>query len=83
MDWISVEDRLPEPGKEVLLLAHGWEGRLHYVGMLKPSPPQAGFFGVSKASDWTIWGWSYFREPKVTHWMPLPDPPETGNGMHR
>ena len=76
MGWISVEDRLPEPEKEVLLLAHGWEGRLHYIGMLKPSPPQAGFFGVSKASNWTIWGWSYFREPKVTHWMPLPEPPE-------
>lgn len=56
MGWISVEDRLPEPEKEVLLLAHGWEGRLHYIGMLKPSPPQAGFFGVSKASNWTIWG---------------------------
>ena len=74
--WISVEERLPEQGKEVLLLVHGWEGRLHYVGKLEPSPAQKGFFGTSKASEWTIWGWSYFREPKVTHWMPLPDPPE-------
>lgn len=30
--WISIEERLPEPGEEVLLLAHGWEGRLHYTG---------------------------------------------------
>lgn len=73
--WISVEECLPEQGKEVLLLAHGWEGRLHYIGKLEPSPVQEGFFGKSKASEWTIWGWSYFREPRVTHWMPLPEPP--------
>lgn len=73
--WISVESKLPEPGQEVLLLAHGWEGRLHYIGKLEPSPAQEGFFGKSKASEWTIWGWSYFREPKVTHWMPLPELP--------
>ena len=76
--WISVEEHLPEPGEEVLLLAHGWVGRLHYIGKLAPSPSQEGFFGKSKASEWTIWGWSYFREPKVTHWMPLPKPPENG-----
>ena len=21
-------------------------------------------------------GWSYLKEPMVTHWMPLPEPPE-------
>ncbi len=64
---ISVETRLPEPDKEVLLIAHGWEERLYYIGKLESSPAQEGFFGVSKASDWTIWGWSYFKEPQVTH----------------
>ncbi len=48
--WISVEERLPEPGEEVLLLAHGWEGRLHYIGKLEPSPAQEGFFRKSKAA---------------------------------
>ncbi len=73
--WISIETRLPEPGEEVLLLAHGWEGRLYYIGKLEPAPAQEGFVGVSKASDWTIWGWSYFKKPQVTHWMPLPKAP--------
>jgi len=68
---ISVETSLPKLSEEVLLLVHSWEERLYYIGKLEPAPAQEGFFGVSKASDWTIWGWSYFKEPQVTHWMPL------------
>ena len=76
--WIPVTERLPEPNKEVLLIAHGWEGRMYYIGRLKYSAAQKSWLtGItSKASDWTIWGWSYLREPNVTHWMPLPEPPK-------
>lgn len=31
---------------------------------------------TSKESEWCIEGWSYIREPMVTHWMPLPAPPK-------
>lgn len=79
-EWISVEERLPEPGEEVLLLVHGWEGRLYYIGKLESSPAQAGFIGTSLASEWSIWGWSYYRKPKVTHWMPLPKLPAAKEG---
>lgn len=35
------------------------------------------FWGLkTPGSDWTIWGWSYFKVPHVTHWMPLPELPE-------
>ena len=76
--WISVRDRLPENEQEVLVISHGWEGRLLYIGTYKRTESQTSWLtGItSKASEWSLWGWSYLREPQVTHWMPLPELPE-------
>ena len=76
--WISVEDRLPEPNTTVLLIAHGWEHQLVYIGKLeKVESVKSWLTGlVSKASEWTVYGFSYLKEPIVTHWMPLPSMPE-------
>lgn len=75
--WISVKDKLPEPEQDVLVIAHGWSGRLLYIGSYQRMKAETSWLtGVtSKASDWSLWGWSYLREPEVTHWMPLPEPP--------
>ena len=75
--WISVKDKLPEPEQDVLVIAHGWSGRLLYIGSYQRMEAETSWLtGVtSKASDWPLWGWSYLREPEVTHWMPLPEPP--------
>ena len=77
-EWIPVTERLPERDKEVLLIVHGWEDRLYYTGCLHRQEAERSWLtGIeSKASDWTIWGFSYLREPSVTHWMPLPNPPK-------
>ena len=79
-EWIPVTERLPEQDKEVLLIVHGWEDRLYYTGCLHRQEAERSWLtGIeSKASDWKIWGFSYFREPIVTHWMPLPEPPKEG-----
>lgn len=76
--WISVKDKLPEPEQDVLVIAHGWSGRLLYIGSYQRMKAETSWLtGVtSKASDWSLWGWSYLREPEVTHWMPLPEPPK-------
>lgn len=75
--WISVDEQLPEPNKDVLLIAHGWKSRTIYIGRLRRIEASMGFFGIeSKASDWTIWGWSYLVTPTVLYWMPLPEPPK-------
>ena len=76
--WISVTERLPERDKEVLLIVHGWEDRLYYTGCLHRQEAERSWLtGIeSKASDWKIWGFSYLRDPIVTHWMPLPNPPK-------
>lgn len=75
--WFSVKDKLPEPEQDVLVIAHGWSGRLLYIGSYQRMEAETSWLtGVtSKASDWSLWGWSYLREPEVTHWMPLPEPP--------
>lgn len=76
--WISVEERLPEPHTDVLLIAHGWESRLVYIGKLQRLESEKSWLTgiVSKASEWTVYDFSYIREPIVTHWMPLPSMPE-------
>lgn len=75
--WISVKDRLPDPGQEVLVIAHGWSNRLLYIGSYQKVGAETSWLtGVtSKASDWLLWGWCYLRDPEVTHWRELPDPP--------
>lgn len=47
-----------------------------YLGKLRHIDGDDGsgnFWGIeTKPCDWTIWGWSYFNEPEVIAWMPLP-----------
>ena len=77
-EWISVDDRLPEDEQEVLVISHGWDGRLVYIGSHKRVEAQKSWLtGITnKSSEWLLWGWSYLKEPMVTHWMPLPEPPK-------
>ena len=77
-EWISVDDRLPDDEQEVLVIAHGWGGRLVYVGSHKRVEAQKSWLtGITnKSSEWSLWGWSYLKEPMVTHLMPLPQPPK-------
>ena len=79
-EWISVKDRLPGDEQEVLVIAHGWDGRLVYVGSHKRVEAQKSWLtGITnKSSEWSLWGWSYLKEPIVTHWLPMPEPPEEG-----
>lgn len=65
-EWISVEERLPEPHKLVLVL---WER----VG-------EGTFYGFARYQREDVWYVSNEGMPRVTHWMPLPEPPKMKGG---
>lgn len=88
-EWISVKDRMPEENEKndkkryVLVFIPEREGCSQngiYIATLKHVSEDDGtgnFWGIrTEESDWEIWSWSYFENPIVTHWMPLPEPPK-------
>lgn len=81
--WIPVTERLPEKGAKLLLYVPKTEKSRQFgifTGELKSVKADDGsgnFWSMpTPSSDWTLWGWSYFEKPNVTHWMPLPPAPE-------
>lgn len=62
--WISVENRLPETFQSVIVCRESKQA-------IKTTSVEA---GMRIADGW----WKVFgtRTKSVTHWMPLPDPPE-------
>lgn len=60
--WVSVKDRLPEDAKDVLI---------NIVGLM----PKIGCY-LSTGWFEAVLGYEYESGYKVTHWMPLPEPPK-------
>lgn len=60
--WISVKDRMPEEGVEVLIY-----GNIYFANRKSIDIDYVG-----KSGDFF-----YFDKGKVTHWQPLPEPPES------
>ncbi len=88
-EWISVKDRLPEDDKVILLLTKTPCGQNDYfIGYRSKTPhshgePSTGYEWVSKsptsAGGYVLGGqggFLYAQARKVTHWMPLPEPPK-------
>ena len=63
--WIPVTERLPEPNKLVLCWWESGDGEWE----------QYGFATFQRHGVWYV---SNEGMPKVTHWMPLPQPPKEG-----
>lgn len=74
MEWISVEDRLPEQDGWYLVFAPGYWGKRQSYGI---DGMACSNFKHNYKDHWGIErkssrGWSGI----VTHWMPLPEPPK-------
>ena len=87
--WIPISERLPKTDNENSINSFNvllWvKNKTHperepqiYLGKLRHVDGDDGsrnFWGIEiKPCEWTIWGWSYFNEPEVIAWMPLPKP---------
>lgn len=63
--WISVKDRLPEPGQKVIAVFRDSGGSIADQARYRDD-----MFDFS--------GWCNVQMESVTHWMPLPAPPKEG-----
>ena len=68
-EWIPVTERLPEPGKMVLLTVSGKVKNIVLVYAC-----ELGEFDTDEG--WILEMWPEWEDPKVTYWMPLPELPE-------
>ena len=73
-NWIRVEDRLPEETDEKVIIAcKTLRGKLSYTTTAYYRKSK-GFFEIRVDGDY-VFG-SVGTDDVVTHWMPLPEPPE-------
>lgn len=66
-EWISVKDRLPKRGEKVL--AYMDFSQLGFDNEISDNTYMGKLVGTKK----DVWVW---QSDYVTHWMPLPEPPE-------
>ena len=66
LEWISVEDRLPNDDEAVLMCEMGRKG-LPLIGWYEVEDVIPGFYIANSFQDARV---------HVTHWIPIPKPPE-------
>lgn len=74
MEWIKVEDKLPEDGQEVLVWANSIEGEIYYL-VEEPSCAKVYFKKVDFSPIVDCDYYQVYAEG-ITHWMPLPKEPK-------
>ena len=73
-EWISVEERLPEIGQIVIIYAVGTTvGFNKGIGRVEMSQ----FYrGLNNNARWNGLPGYFLKDHEITHWMPLPEPPQ-------
>jgi hypothetical protein len=78
--WISVEERLPESGTECLVWGRaGWE-KEPSIKMDRWDEQHEAPLSFSSVTIPVGQGWDAHDDDSVTHWMPLPQPPQQQTG---
>ena len=74
-EWISVEERLPESivNKVLVYCENGYIGYGHY----EKYQGEETWYNLESGEPFSSWSLQNCLPYKVTHWMPLPKPPET------
>ena len=78
--WISVNDRLPEEDKDYLVITNdfGKYSSVKIRSFAKDGETADEYALAGKKYVWYFWSgeYGYVSTNTVTHWMPLPEPPE-------
>ena len=80
MEWISVEDRLPENDGSYLVTINPFGGR-KYVDVRWFAKDGEAVDEYELAGQENVWyyydsEWGYISVDSITNWMPLPQPPK-------
>lgn len=67
--WISVKDRLPEGDNCVLVVVNGVLGNIIFENAVQIAEYCPG-------EGWIVEGFWNWKNPDVTHWQNLPEPPK-------
>lgn len=71
MEWISVNDQLPEIGNECLIInMFGGQSIARFTNRNIT-------YGYHYKTAWFVKGSRQLSKKTITHWMPLPKPPKT------
>lgn len=73
--WISVKERLPKRRADYLCIYVFGDSEMHFYGVLMFHPEQDAENGYVTGPHFSDEGMEGMR---VTHWMPLPEPPKEG-----
>ena len=68
-NWISVNDRLPDNEDCMLIVVNGKYGNITFDTALELA-------SYTKDEGWILETYPEWRNPDVTHWQPLPQPPK-------
>ena len=72
-EWISVKDRLPRDGEYVIVVASGKCENITLVDAIE-------FAEFDMSEGWILEMWPEWENPKITYWMPSPEPPKAEKG---
>lgn len=77
-EWVSVKDRLPECNKDVLIYAVSKSGNSDAVICITERKDYIWFGHEIPMQPYWKDPWQYFHSNyDITHWMPLPQKPES------
>ena len=70
MEWISVKDKLPPHGDELVLIVVNGKGKnLTFRNAVEIA-------NYTSKDGWILETFPELENMQVTHWMPLPEPPQ-------
>ena len=74
-EWISVEEKLPESivNKVLVYCENGYIGYGHY----EKYQGEETWYNLESGEPFSSWNWQNCSPYKVTHWMPLPEAPDS------